>query len=254
MIDERIAERRAAVRDDQRRDRLRRTRRTVLVVLLLAGLVALERSPLVGLEEVEIAGTQRLSTAQVSDAADLELGTSTLRLGLQEVIERVEALPLVHRATARRTDPLSVRIEITERVPSLVASGEGTSRYLDRDGVVIDDLGPDERPRSSLPVIALLAVPPPVGELVAADPALANAHAVWAGLTGSLRAEVATYRAAGPDELTLELQSGIEVRFGRAERTDEKVRALGAVLDDVGDTPIGSIDVRAPQAPVVVAP
>jgi cell division protein FtsQ len=252
VIDERIAERRAAVRDDERRDRLRRTRRVVLVVLVLAGLVALERSPLVGLEEVEVVGTERLVASQVSDAAELELGTSTLRLGLQAVTERVEALPLVRRATARRTDPLSVRIEVTERVPALVVSGDGTSRYLDRDGVVIDDLVPGEQPPPSLPVVALADAPPAVGELVAADPALANAHAVWSGLSGSLRAEVAVYRAPGPDELTLELASGIDVRFGRAERTDEKVRALGAVLDDIGDTPVASIDVRAPQAPVVI--
>lgn len=252
MIDERIAERRAAVRDDQRRGRLRRTRWVVLLVLLLAGLVALERSPLVGLEEVEVVGTERLAVAQVTDAAELELGTSTLRLGLRAVTERVEALPLVREATARRTDPLSVRIEVTERLPALVVSGDGTSRYLDREGVVIDDLGPEEQPPPSLPVIALPDAPPAVGQLVAAHPALANAHAVWSGLSGALRAEVAVYRAAGPDELTLQLASGIEVRFGRAERTDEKVRALGAVLDDIGDTPVASIDVRAPQAPVVI--
>lgn len=252
MIDERIAERRAAVRDDQRRGRLRRTWRLVLLVLVLGGLLALERSALVGLEEVEVVGTERLAVSEVTDAAGLELGTSTLRLGLRSATERVEALPLVLRATARRTDPLSVRIEVTERVPALVVSGEGTSRYLDREGVVIDDLGPGEQRPSSLPVVALAAAPPAAGELVDADPALANAHAVWAGLSGSLRAEVAVYRAAGPDELTLELVSGIDVRFGRAERTDEKVRALGAVLDDIGDTPVASIDVRAPQAPVVV--
>ncbi len=252
MIDERIAERRAAVRHDQRRGRLRRTRRTVLLVLLLVGLVALERSPLVGLEEVEVVGTQRLTTSQVTDAAELELGTSTLRLGLQEVTERIEELPLVRRATARRTDPLSVRIEVVERVPALVASGDGTSRYVDREGVVVDDPGPDDQGPPALPVVALADAPPPVGERVAADPALANAHAVWSGLSGSLRAEVVVYRAAGPSELTLELASGIEVRFGRAERTDEKVRALGAVLDDIGDTPVRSIDVRAPQAPVVI--
>jgi hypothetical protein len=117
VIDERIAQRRAAVKDDERRDRLRRTRRVVLVVLVLAGLVALERSPLVGLEEVEVVGTERLAASQVSDAAELELGTSTLRLGLQAVTERVEALPLVRRASAWRTDPLSVRIEVTEQLP-----------------------------------------------------------------------------------------------------------------------------------------
>ncbi len=38
-----------------------------------------------------------------------------------------------------------------------------------------------------------------------------------------------------------------------ARSQGEKVRALGAVLEDVGSTPITRIDVRAPGAPVVVA-
>lgn len=252
MIDERIAERRAAVRDDQRRGRLRRTRRVVLLVLVLAALVALERSPLVGLEEVEVVGTERLEPSEVLDAAELELGTSTLRLGLGAVTERVEALPLVRDASAGRTDPLSVRIEVTERVPELVVTGDGDVRYLDREGIVIDELAPGEQTIATLPVVALTGPPPAVGATVAIDPALANAHGVWSSLSGSLRAQVAVYRATGPDELTLELTSGVEVRFGRAERTDEKVRALGAVLDDIGDTPVATIDVRAPQAPVVI--
>ena len=252
MIDERIAERRAAVRDDHRRDRLRRTWWALGLLGLLGVLVAVERSPLVALEEVTVAGVERLEPEEVIAAADLEVGTSTLRLGLRAASERVEELPLVREASARRIDPLSVELEVEERRPELVVVGGGQRRYLDRDGIVIDDVGPGEEPLDVWPVIELATEPPVPGERVDDDAALANAHVVWRGLSGSLRAETVRYRAAGPDELTLELASGVEVRFGRAERVDEKVRALGAVLEDVGDTPVETIDVRAPSAPVVI--
>ncbi len=254
MIDERIAERRAAVRDGHRRSRLRRTLWALGLLAVLGALVAVERSALVGLEEVTVGGVERLDADEVRAAADLELGTSTLRLGLGDAVARVEALPLVARAQGRRTDPLTVHLEVVERTPALIVRGDDVVRYVDREGVIIDEVEEDEPDVLSGPEIVLGSAPPAVGQRVGEAPALANAHAAWHGLSGPLRAEVVRYRAAGPDELTLELRDGPDVRFGRAERIDEKVRALGAVLEDVGDTPIEAIDVRAPSAPVVIAP
>jgi cell division protein FtsQ len=247
VIDQRIAERRRQIRGERRRWRLRRTLVVVGLLVLAVVLVLVERSALVGLEEIEVAGVDRLDVDEVLEAADLALGTSTLRLRLGAVEERVEGLPLVHDATARRLDPLTVRIEVTERRPVLNVSGGDGPVMVDRDGIVID-----EGRVEGLPEIRLTGEVPRPGELVAADPGLANAHEAWRTLSGPLRSEVLRYDAAGRDELVLHLRSGIEVRFGRAERVDEKVRALGAVLDDVAEAEIAVIDVRAPSAPVVV--
>jgi cell division protein FtsQ len=247
VIDERIAERRRLVRGQQRRFRLRRTLLVLIGLLVVVALVLVERSALVGLEEVQVDGTRRLDPDLVLEAADLELGTSTLRLQLGRVEDRVEALALVRDATARRLDPLTVLIEVEEREPALQVVGEGEAVLVDRDGVVLDDAELD-----GLPEIHLTGPPPEPGETVAADPALANAHLAWRTLSGPIRAEVERYDATGADELTLWLRSGIEVRFGRAERVDEKVRALGTVLDDIAEAEVAAIDVRAPRAPVVV--
>jgi cell division protein FtsQ len=255
VIDERIAQRRAEVREQRRRVRLRRTVVVALLTLVAVGLVALERSALVALEEVQVGGTVRLTAEQVRSAAGLELGTSTLRLRLRPAEERVTELPLVRSAEARRLDPLTVRIEVVERTPAVLAEGAGERALLDRDGVVIlVGAAVEDEPLDGLPVVRLSDPPPPVGGVAGDDPALANAFEVWRGLSGALRAEVERYDARGPDELTLRLRSQVEVRFGPADRLDEKVRALGAVLDDVGATPIETIDVRAPSAPVVIGP
>lgn len=247
MIDERIADRRAQVRDEGRRKRLRRTLTVVVGLIVVVVLVMVERSPLVALEEIEVVGVDRLDADEVVAASGLELGTSSVRLRLGAVETRVTELPLVRTTQARRVDPLTVRIAVTERQPVLVVEGDGERRLVDRDGVVLVD-GDLE----GLPLVVLGEAPPAAGASVEDDPALANAHRAWRGLSGPLRSQVVRYEASSADVLSLELDAGIEVRFGRADRMDEKVRALGAVLADVGTAPIEVIDVRAPSAPVVV--
>lgn len=246
MIDERIANRRKDVRAERQRARLRRTVRAGIFFALLVVLIVLERSPLVALEEVRVLGVERLEAADVIEASTLELGTSTLRLRLGSAERAIEDLPLVRAASARRIDPLKVEIVVEERTPALQIRGAGVNAIADRDGVIIL-----RGVATGVPEVWLPATPPQTGETVAVDATLANAYLVWRSLSGPLRARVLRYLAAGPDELSLILVDDIEVRFGRAERIDEKVRALGAVLADVAGTEVAVIDVRAPRAPVV---
>lgn len=246
QLDERIAERRRQVRDDRRRSRLRRTVTVAALAVLVLVAAAVERSSLVALQEIRVEGTDRLSPGDVRAASGLVPGTSTLRLRLGAVEDRVRELPLVRDVQASRADPLTVVLDVEERVPVLVARGSGGEVLVDRDGVV---LAPGRH--DGLPVVQVTGRLPRPGARVAALPALANAHAVFVGLPGPLRTATAHYEATGPDELELVLHQGARVRWGKAERLDEKVRALGAVLQDLGDTPVTVIDVRAPGSPTV---
>lgn len=248
MVDERIAARRAEVREDRRRRRLRRTILVASLLAVLAVAFVVERSSLVALAEVRVAGTERLDPRTVRRAADLELGTSTLRLPLGSARARVEALPLVDSADVRRLDPLTVLVEVTEREPAAVVRRGRQSVLVDREGVVVADGA-----EPGLPVIRLVRgeLPEP-GDDIAASPAAANAHAALSALPGPVRSLVATYVARGPDELELRLASGTKVRFGRADRVAEKARALGAVLEDLEGRQVATIDVRAPSRPVVL--
>lgn len=217
-------------------------------ILAVAGaLVLLERSSLVALAEVEVTGAQRLSAEEVRAAAALPLGTSTLRVDLGAAERRVEELPLVADASLSRRDPLTVRIDVEERVPALTVRGRAGPALVDAEGVVLGAGAMQELPT----IVVRTGVVPSPGQSVSANPALGNAHAAYRRLPGPLRAEVVTYVADGSDELFLELARGSQVRFGRAERVDEKARALGAVLEDLGDRAPAAIDVRAPMTPTV---
>ncbi len=246
-MDTRIARRRAEVRRQRMRRRRRKTVIAVLVGLLVAAGVALERSPLMALAEVEVAGTERLAPEAVREAAALPLGTSTLRLDLASAEGRVEDLAWVRTADIRRRDPLTVLISVRERRPGMTVTTPGGSALIDEDGVVLERGAGD-----GLPVLSLARgrIPPP-GERVGEDPTAANALRIYRGLPGPLRTEVARVEGRQPDQAELVLRDGTIVRFGRADRIDEKARALGALLAEV-EGPVTAIDVRAPSNPVVI--
>lgn len=248
MVDERIAARRKEVREDRRRRRLRRTVLVATLLVLVVVGVLVERSSLVALAEVRVAGTDRLEPSDVRAAADLELGTSTLRLPLDAARERVEALPLVASADVSRLDPLTVLVDVTERQPVAVVRRDDRTVLVDAEGVVLA-----EGAEPGLPVIQLeVGSLPEPGEGIDASPAAANAHAALAELPGPVRTLVETYVARDVDELELRLDGGTTVRFGRGDQVAEKARALGAVLEDLGSTTVAVIDVRAPSRPVVL--
>lgn len=251
-VDERIAERRREVRDERRRARLRRTLTVLALLVLLGAGYAIERSPLVALSEIQVSGTDRLDPDEIIAAADLELGTSTLRLDLGEAEARVRALPVVGQVEARRVDPLTVRITVVERVPLLVAASGPDRVLIDGDGIVIA-VG-DEAGLVPILLPAGAELPAP-GERVTTLPALAAAHTIHRQLPPALRQRVARLEAHGPEEVDVRLRmptgDPVLVHLGRAERVDEKARALLAVLADVGDVAVSSIDVRAPATPVV---
>ncbi len=245
-MDARFSARRAGVRAERRRARLRRTLLGLLGLALAIGAVLLERSSVLAVAGIEVVGLERLERAEVLEAAGIGIGDPLLRIRTGRAAAAVIALPLVRTAEVDRTGPTTVRVRVEERRPVLVARGRGRAVLLDRDGIAV--VAGDEE---GLPSIELVGRPPDVGRGVVDDAALSNAHRAWIGLSGPLRSRVVRLVAPDPDRLELVLDSGVRVRFGRAEDLAAKVRALGAVLADTSGSEVTVIDVRVPAAPTV---
>lgn len=244
-MDERIAQRRARVRRQQRKVRLRRT--IVLGSVLVAGLAlfALERSSLVALANIVVEGNVDVTDEEILDAADLPLGTSTLRLDLDGATQRVSAMPAIAETTIARVDAVTVRIEVVERTAELRLQTPTTSWLVDGHGVVF---AAGEGP-GGMPVV-LLGHEVELGE-EADEAGLEDAVAVHAGLSGPLRARVTAYRVDDDEGVTLLLEGNLVARFGDSTQLDEKVRAVGALLAEIEGTDATQIDVRVPSRPVV---
>lgn len=245
-VNERIAQRRAEVRAERRVRRLRRTVGLLVLVGVATLGVVVERSSLVALASVEVTGTERVEPQLVRELSGLEPGTSVLRLRLDEAAAAVEDHPMVAAATVERDGVLGVRVVVQEHVAVLVARGGGASVLVAADGSVVA-----EGSEPGVPVVRLQVRPPVPGGSSGELPPLQAAHRVVTGLPGPLLALVERVGARDAEQLELSLADGTLVRWGDAERADEKARALGAVLEDLDGTAVAVVDVRAPSAPTV---
>lgn len=251
VMDERIAARRAEVRANTRRRRLRRTLTALVVVLVGVAAWSVDRSSVVALQQVEVSGTQRLAEGEVRSAAGLPVGASTLRLPLAAAEDRVEALPAVADAEVVRSEPVVLTVRVTEREPVLRVTSRAGDAVLDAERVVF---GPVCEPcgDETLPEVVVSSGLPPPGDVAGERSALGNAAVVVAALPDDLLAEVEVLTApADLDALAMVLGDGTEVLVGRADRLAEKLRALAVVRSDLGERQVAVIDVRTPLAPVV---
>jgi cell division protein FtsQ len=208
---------------------------TVGAVVATTGWILWGSSALV-VREIEVTGTERLTPAQVHEAAAVPGTVPLLRVPTDEVAARVAALPPVRAVQVHRSFPGTLRIEVVERTPVAAVPVDDGFRLVDATGVAF---------------FTVSAPPEDLPELVVADPApqdLATRAGltVLAALTPELAAELESVVVAGPAEIRLELRAGRVVRWGDETASEEKARVATVLLDR--DAAV--IDVSAPEVVV----
>jgi cell division protein FtsQ len=211
--------------------RWRRVVTALAIVGVIAGLVAIYFSPLLRVQEIQIAGTDNVDSALATQLADLG-GQSMFRLDLRETEARIEALPLVQSAVAQRSWPNTVRIRISERLPWGYWRSGGTTYVIDAEGVVL----PHQAalfPAEGAPVIDDLSG---AGLLRQGDRVDGNVVAL-------VRATLERAPAAlGIDALeytpqvglTLTTESGYRVILGDSQNADYKLAVWQAMEQELG--------------------
>ncbi len=223
------------------RGRVRRRTRlvvmaTVVTLALLAGATGwlVLGSSVLGARAVEVVGESRLTADEVVARAEVPTGTPLARLDTGAIADRVAGLAPVLRVSVDRDWPSTVRITVVERTAAAVKA-RGTGWVLvDRSGVAFDTV--DKRPRG-LPKISA-----PVDEGPAALRATLD---VLETLTPAVRDQVREVRAAGLEQVTLQLRRGRTVEWGSVERSDRKAAVLAVLLSRKAKV----YDVTAPDSP-----
>ncbi len=239
--------------DDRLERRLHRLRwRRVVISLAIigavAGLVATYFSPLLRVQEIQIAGTDRVDAALAAQLADLG-GQSMFRLDLKETEARIEALPLVKSAAAQRSWPNTVRIQISERLPWGYWRSGGTTYVIDAEGVVL----PHQTallPAEGAPVIndlsdAGLLQP---GDRVDED-AVALVRATLERAPAALG--IGTLEYTPQIGLSLTTESGYRVILGDSRNVDYKLAVWQAMEQELGrEAMVGrTLDLRFQDRP-----
>jgi cell division protein FtsQ len=237
------------------RERLRRGLPQTLPGRILAAVAAIAlftgatwtttHSALLDVDHIEVSGGVVVSPDQAVTGAGLHRGQPMLSVDTAAAERHLRRLPWVQTALVDRAFPNTVRIHLTERVAAASAARPaGGWVLLDRGGRVLAER-PD-RPGDLPEVIGAGATPAPGAAMASAQPALD----VVAALPDAVRRQVTN---ASLDGEAVTLHTGVrEIRIGSPAQLAAKVAALSVLLDRVGSRSVAVLDVRVPQAPVVV--
>jgi cell division protein FtsQ len=214
----------------------------VLAMMGIAGAIAwvLLGSRVFVVRSVVVTGTRLVPKAEVLGVAGVRLGTPLIRVNTAQIAARVAAIRQVQSADIATSWPDRVVITVRERTPALaVAAPGGVFDLVDADGVLV------QRAASRPSGIPLYLATAPVTAL-AGDPDVGAAAAVVGELPAQLRPSVQSVAAPSPDQVTLQLASGVTVLWGGTDRAAAKAEELTVLMQ----THARYYDVSAPGTAV----
>lgn len=220
---------------------------SLVIVALAAGVYLLAReTSLLGIRTVDVRGAPPDVAARVRAALQPFMGASLVTLDRARVERTLAELPVVAYASYDRDFPHTLRVFVRAERPVAVVRRGPSSWLVSARGRVMEQL--PQGGRRDLPRIWLKpSVRIALGGTVAGD--ARRAVAAVSPLAQSLLARrVATVRA-GPDELTLVLRSGLELRLGDLRNLPVKL-AIGARIAHVLGPATGYVDLAVPGRPV----
>lgn len=223
-----------------------------LALLLLGGasyLVALETS-IFAVHTIDVRGGTPQARAEVRHALEGELGRTLLKVDAADLGRRLSALPEIAAWRYDRAFPNTLRVTIRAERPVLVIRRGKDAFLVSASGRV---LRPLTHPHlSSLPRLWF-----PSAHAVAVGDTLAPAEgggaaSALSALRGARLPAAVQLVKVGPDELTLVLASGLELRLGDPGDIRLKLAIARRVLaaTGAGQAATGYVDVSVPERPV----
>lgn len=196
-------------------------------------------SDVTALEEVRVTGADGRLRDAVAAAVPAPAGTPLIRVDTERMAAAAEDVPAVEAATARRSWPGAVVIDVTPRTPAAAVTDGSAWWRVDGEGVLFGESG--QRPEQ-LPVLDAPTDADAAG-------ARAAGVAVLTGLPDGLRGSVTEVAAPTAASIELSLDGGATVVWGTADRTARKAEVLRALLDT--SEPASAYDVSAPSSPAI---
>ncbi len=212
--------------------------RVLWVLLLVSGTSAglwegyrrLLRLPYFRVAEIQVEGNLQVATQDIIAGVGLAPDTSILEVDLRSLAVHVLENPWIKEASVRRHLPLSLTIQVVERMAEAVFIAD--RRYLlSADGVILTELGPDE-----LPTLPTLRAPSPrrvsIGERILSSE-MVQGLSVWRQfqLANALQGERAHEIAmVGDGSYVVNLGQRMPVIRLHAQDMEGQLRRLGAAL------------------------
>lgn len=226
------------------------TRRSVAVglgilALALGGYLLARETPLFAVNRIKVEGGSPRVARQVHHALASLVGTPLVGLDGSAVLRKVDALPIVVRASYDRAFPHTLRITVVPERPAAVLRSGPSSWLVSTRGRVIERLSSSAV--SKLPRIWISTrTPVRLGAQLTVAGTATAARAV--GLAGRFASRVVSASDTG-GALVFHLRSGVELLLGEGDDVRLKVAVAERALAML---PPGStyLDVSIPGRPV----
>jgi len=210
-----------------------------------AAIVAASIGPFWRIRDVAIEGAHHVAVDTVVASSAL-LEAQSFTASAARARERLLTLPAVRDARVDIRIPGQARVALTERIAIARWVSGGSEWFIDAEGVLFSSLdprgGPDVRVTDEQKQRQ-------AGDRL--DPALVDAATKLARLgPQELRADATSPRVvltAGAMGLVLRVAAGWEIRFGGAERVDDKIALVRRFLRDNQQRKLDYVDVRSPD-------
>ncbi len=220
------------------------------MLLFLVAQVLFLSSHLFRLQEVEVRGNTRLTRAAILRQAALPEGAYLWALSPRRITQRLQGLREVRSAAVSLALPGRVLLEVNERHPVILVSGNrGTWFEADAEGVL---LGPSSGPRP-LPRLKLVTLEATQGRIDPAPIRLVLKARQW--LEPNLPAPPTAYMLDETGSVSVEsrlLGTPVVIQVGPVQGMDYKMHVLRALIDRLKSEgrPVVVIDLRY-SSPVV---
>lgn len=216
----------------------------MVALVALGGLAALAALPLSPIAAVEVSGARHVTAEQAVTTSGLS-GGPVFWSDSTAAREALLQIAAVRDARVEVTLPDRARIAIAEREAVVRWVVDGVEWFVDREGVVFASADGTAAP--ALRVYDGRVSARTAGERL--DPELVEAATRLAKIApGELRPDATSPRVridAGPNGLVLESGAGWEVRFGDADRFDEKLELARRFLEADPERRLEYLDVRS---------
>lgn len=241
--------------DDRRKnviEKLASNRRRLLtaagsVIGVVALVLIVLASPIIGVRKIEIEGARYVS-ADLLIAVEKSLdGKSILTVDMRAAERRLEGDPWVESVRIRSFFPSRLVIEIVERKPVAFYIGvDNRSRVVDSQGRVLAvETGQPTQ------YLQITGVGPNLAPGASAGTVYKAAAQLAAGLPDELSERVLNVGVGGPNQLIMTLRTGTLINFGPPVDLQNKLISLLVLLRRQDAKQILSIDLTDPRTPTV---
>lgn len=203
----------------------------ILTILLVMGVALFFRSSAFAIQEIKVQGLKIIPENQIIKLANGIQGQNLFLLDQEALRNKITLHPLVRSVQFQRKLPQTLVIQVTERsAAALVAVAKGVLE-VDEQGTFLRRL--ESWPKTDHPVITGINITDSIGPgQNLSSPSLTAALGMLGQAPAGLAAHIGEIHVNDVQQITLFLDSGVEVRLGKADNWKDKLNALYKLLND----------------------